>query len=294
VSAALSATPSYIAAQRALVRMYFDPAFAAAVRESPDAVLAHLPPPLRAQLAAVDDRALRLDRLRRRRALRTLSEEWKATTTWVLAETGRLATLEDFFSSAHFHAAVEERGSMPLAFAAFLAELIVARPLLTPHLADVLAIETALAQARREPDDDAAAQSPAPAPLDDDTPLRRAPGVIPLTVGSGAMAVLQQAERYLFEVGLMPAVALCDDAPGLSVDPKLVDAAPTWMVAVKTSSGVSLVTIERPLYEALRAAGPTPRRVRALVGDATARGLAAAAARAAVDELVRDELLVPA
>jgi len=292
VSAASSPPPPYIAAQRALVRMYFDPAFAAAVRESPDEVLAHLPSPLRAQLAAVDDRALRLDRLRRRRALRTLSEEWKATTTWVLAEAGRLATLEDFFSSAHFHAAVDDRGSMPLAFAAFLAELIVARPLRTPHLADVLAIETALAQARREPDDD---ESPTPpAALGDDTALRRAPGVIPIAVGRGAMAVLQQAERYLFEVGLMPAVALCDDAPGLTVDAKLIDAAPTWMVAVRTAGGVSLVTVERPLYEALRAAGPTPRRVRALVDDATARGLAAADARAAVAELVHDELLVSA
>jgi hypothetical protein len=283
-------TPAHVAAQRALVRMYFDPQFARAVREAPDQVLAHLPQPLRAQLAAVDERALRLDRLRRRRALRTLSEEWKATTTWALAETGRLATLEAFFSSAHFHAAVEERGSMPLAFAAFLAELIVTHPLGTPHLADVLAIETALAQARREPDD--ATPPTPPTSLCDETALRRAAGVVPIAVARGAMAILQQAERYLFEVGLMPAVALCDDAPGLTADAKLVDGTPTWMVAVRTSSGTSLVTVERPLYEALRAATPTPRRLAAIVAELGARGIPEAEARSTVEELVRDELLV--
>src|SRR5262245_48397018 len=53
---------TFLAAQRAVVRMLFDPAFAAAVREAPDVVLAGVEPALRAQLAALDDRALRLDR----------------------------------------------------------------------------------------------------------------------------------------------------------------------------------------------------------------------------------------
>src|SRR4030095_5119129 len=93
----------HLAAQRAVVRMLFDPEFARAVRQAPDEVLPALPPALRTQLAALDDRTLRVDRLRRLRALRTLAEEFKGATTLALAETRSLGFLEQFFSSAPFH-----------------------------------------------------------------------------------------------------------------------------------------------------------------------------------------------
>src|SRR4051812_12980838 len=103
-------------AQRALVRMLFDPKFAAAVRENPDDVLRELEPAMRQQLASLDERALRQDKLRWRRTLRTLSEEFKGSTTLALAERARLAFLEEFFCSAAFHQSVDDRGSMPMAF----------------------------------------------------------------------------------------------------------------------------------------------------------------------------------
>ena len=52
-----------------------------------------------AQLAAIDPRALKLDRLLRRRTLRTLFDEYKASTTLYLARARKLAALDDFFRS---------------------------------------------------------------------------------------------------------------------------------------------------------------------------------------------------
>jgi hypothetical protein len=295
----VAARVTHLAAQRALVRMLFDPAFARAVREAPDEVLAHVAPPERAQLAALDDRALRLDRLRRLRALRTLADEFKGATTIALAERRALAFLEGFFGSTAFHAAVEERGSMPLAYAAFLA----AAEVRTPLFADVLAIETALAHARRAP---AAAEQRAT--LDDPRArVRLAAGVIALDVDGAAMAALAEAERYLFEVGLMPAVALCDDAPRFALRSRptgaraylfavpLGAAASATGTATSTSGAaereVSLVTVDAALFTVARCL-PGARAIAAVLDEAAARGLPRDRARAALTELADGEIIV--
>jgi hypothetical protein len=307
-----TATAPHLLVQRHLVRMYFDPDFARAAQERPDEVLAELPEALRRQLAAVDLRALRLDRLRRRRALRTLADEWKGTTTWLLAATGQLALLDAFFSSAEFHASVLERGSMPMAFAAYLGRLIVERGMDVPHLPGVLAIETAVARARREDEllarrraaaRPGAAEAGVPggalpvasigAPTEEPH-LARALGVLPLVIEAGALAALHAAEQYLFEVGLMPAVALCDDAPTLTLDPALVDRTPHPLTVVVLEGQVSLVSVEPELAAVLVSAGPSPRSARAIVDEAVARGLSRAAAEEALRQALESELLVPA
>ncbi len=199
----------HLAAQRAVVRMMFDPAFAEAARQDPDKVLAALPAPLRKQLAQVDARAFQLDPLRRRRALRGLSEEWKATTTLILSETRSLAALEKFFSSSSFHRSIDERGSMPLAFAEWVAVEIAEGRLTGAALPGVLSIETALARSRRQvtdAGDDGSSE-------DAGDSIAVAAGVVAIEVTAGALAALHACERYLFEVNLMPAVALCDDRP---------------------------------------------------------------------------------
>lgn len=275
----------HLAAQRAVVRMLFDPQFAEAARRDPDGVLAELDPVVRRQLVAVDPRAFTVDRLRRRRALRVLAEEFKGTTTLILAETRSLASLEQFFSSAAFHEAVATRNSMPLAFAAWVATQVAEGRLRTPLLGDVLALESAVAHARRaanaQPDPDAAQPG-----------LRLADGVIPVEVAAGALAALQQAERYLFEVSLMPAVALCDDAPRLALDA----AAPgrQYLAAVPVSGDVTLVELDEELYRVLKAVGPTPRARRAVLADACARGLTEARAAELLDGLIGDEIVLVA
>jgi hypothetical protein len=254
-----------ISAQKVIVRMLFDPAFALAARENPDEVLADLPPELRKQLAAIDPRALVQDKLRRRRALRTLSEEFKGATTLALAEKSRLSFLEEFFSSSAFHQSVAERGSMTLAFAAWLAE----QPWQRQEMRGVLAIETALAWARRDK-----TEKPG---------IALAAGVIPISVTRGAMAALQSCEKYLFEVGLMPAVALCDDAPPLELPE--YDDTPLELVTVALESGVTLVEIDHDLAQLMHC---LPGSRENILREARARGVADPESR--LQELLSDEI----
>jgi hypothetical protein len=274
--------------------MLFDPRFAEAARREPEQVLAGIEPSLRAQLVAVDPRAFQLDRLRRRRALRTLCEEWKATTTLVLQETRSLAFLEAFFASAQFHRSVEERGSMPLAFAEFLAGAIAEGRLVEPILPDVLHLETALAQARRAATGDHL-EPPAGETFNNTDRLVLAPGVLVVEVAAGALAALQSCEQYLFEVGLMPAVALCDDAPRLELGAGARDRARLSLVTVPTESGVSLVTVDEELHRVLRSFGAGgARTVRDLVKESAARGVSELRATEIVRGLVDDQIAVRA
>jgi hypothetical protein len=280
---------AHLAAQRAVVRMMFDPLFADAARRDPERVLAALPPALRAQLAGVDPRAFGLDPLRRRRALRVIAEEWKATTTLILSETRSLAALEGFFGSSAFHRAVEERGSMPLAFATWVAGEITEGKLASPALLGVLAIETALAQSRRQsavdvdesPSSDASNQS-----------IAVAAGVVAIEVTAGALAALHACERYLFEVGLMPAVALCDDAPRVVLDARCADATPLHLITVPHAGGVTLVTIDDDHMKVLAAIESGAHSVARVIEESSARGVAADRARDIVAELLDGEIVV--
>jgi hypothetical protein len=209
----------HLLAQQAIVRMLFDGEFAARVRQDPVAALPDLPSTLRAQLAAIDPRALKLDRLLRRRTLRTLFDEFKASTTLYLARTKKLAALDDFFGSKPFVEALASSRPIAFAYADFLG------PAASP-------IERALAEARRMK------------PPRADGRVHRAVGIVPVATTQGALAALQQAEQYLFEVGLMPAVALCDDAPPLSLDARAEDPTPLHLVTVPSESGHSLVTVD--------------------------------------------------
>src|SRR5262244_3760219 len=91
--------------QRVVVRMLFDRTFASAVYEEPAKTLADLDltESERALLLNTDRRAWGYDPLRPRRMLRSLAEEFKVSTTLILSVTRRLASLDAFFSSAHFH-----------------------------------------------------------------------------------------------------------------------------------------------------------------------------------------------
>jgi hypothetical protein len=225
--------PAHLQAQDAVVRMLFDPAFAQAVRTSPDKALPDLPEPLRTQLATIDPRALKMDRLRGRRLLRTLFDEYKASTTLVLAREKRMSFLDEFFSSVWFEHALDGP-PVALAYGGYLT-------LHHPDLSGVVSIERAIARARR------------PLPLPSDGQVWVAPGVAPVTVATqGDLAALQQAEQYLFEVGLMPAVALCDDAPPLVLDERTRDKTRVYLVAITTEAGQSLVTVDEALHRQLQ------------------------------------------
>ena len=238
------------AAERMMVRMMYDPAFAERV-QTDDA-------PLRAAglgeremgwLRKIDRRAWRHDPARRRRTLRALVEEMKASSAIALAEKKRVAFLEAFFESEPFHAAVQARGSLVAAYADYL----LAAELATPQLPEVVRLEAELARCRRElgaaggPD---WRPPPIPARLDR---VVRAPGVSCGRFSPDTLLAIQAVERFLFECSLMPIVVLADDAPPLKL-PAPTGAAPVSLGLIPTQSGISLVELEPAVFAAIERA----------------------------------------
>ena len=245
--------------QKLMVRMLFDEAFVAAVHATPEQALAklELTNEERAQLLGVDQRAWRYDALRRKRTLRTLVEEFKISTTIVLAATRSLASLEQFFSSPFFHNAVQTRGSLGLSFAEFLLDGCKQATWSAAQLPDIIRLESALATCRRTLAQEGEYEvGELPTTISDRTRIRFAPGFGVGSYQANIIATIQQVEQYLFEVSLMPAMVLCDDAPRL---PELMAVEPkqkTYLLFSPGATGISLTEIDKTsylvLYEARR------------------------------------------
>ncbi|MAG59127.1 MAG: hypothetical protein CMJ83_22810 [Planctomycetes bacterium] len=213
------APPSgYVALQRIVVRMLFDPAFVDRVYADPRRALEglELDPSLVEQLVANDRRLWNADRLRRTRALNVLMEELKVSSALALLREERVAALDLFFSSDAFHAAVQRRRYLALAFVEFLAELFGRHGAAGAHGSAVLALEGAMAwcrrevrEARRGRDADTARLAGAA----DGRYFARVPGRRAVSVPGGTILLVQHIERWLFEASLLPALSVCADAP---------------------------------------------------------------------------------
>lgn len=246
--------------QKLMIRMLFDEEFVEEVYAAPERALAGLDlmEAERVQLLGVDRRAWRHDPLRRRRTLRTLVEEFKVSTTIVLAETRLLASLERFFSSRFFHNSVEERGSMGLAFAEFLLDGFRRGEWKVPQIADVVRLEAAIAECRRALSREGNyIAGEAPATISDRTRVRLAPGYGVASFQANVIATVQRVEQYLFELSLMPAIALCDDAPRLPALPEGDERKKVYLLFSPGASGISITNLDKPdflvLYETKRA-----------------------------------------
>jgi len=245
--------------QKLVVRLLFDDTFAELVYQNPDATLSNLDLSAaeRTQLLSVDRRAWRHDALRQRRTLRTLVEEFKISTTVILAETRSLASLERFFSTSFFHQAVQERGSLGMAFAEYLLDGSRNNAWTAPQLPDLIRLEAALAACRRSLAREGSVEPDAiPATLSDRTRIRLAPGYGLGSFQANTIDTIQHVERYLFELSLMPAMALCDDAPRLSGLPDVDTQKKIYLLFGPGAAGISLTNLDKTsylvLYEARR------------------------------------------
>ena len=115
--------------------------------------------------------------------------------------------------------------------------------------------------------------------------LALAPGHAVGRYNANVVEAVNAAERYLFEVGLMPAVALCEDAPRLGDVPP-VSPDPAWLLALPSSSGVGLMPVDADYFALLDqfSAGPRP------LGDAARSAVAAGVPREDVDGMVESLL----
>ncbi len=249
---------SYHTMQKLAVRMLFDEAFVNAAHADPTQAFAGLglSETERAQLLSVDRRAWRHDALRRRRMLRTLAEEYKISTTIVLAETRLLASLEGFFSSLFFHTTVQQRGSMGLAFSEFLLDGCRQSAWRAPQLPDVVRLEAAMVACRRALGREEAPDA-LPTALHDRMRVKLAPGCSVASFQANVIATVQHVERYLFELNLMPAMALCEDAPRLTDLPEVNQLKKIYLLFSPGAAGIALTDLDRAsfllLYEARRA-----------------------------------------
>ena len=258
--------------ERVFVRMLFDPAFVDAVyADAADALAGlDLTPAEVANIVETDRRSWGHDPLRRLRTLRTLFDEFKASSTMVMAATRSMTALDAFFSGREFHAAVQHRGSLAGAFAAFLERIRVERAIDEPLLCDVLRLEAMMARCRRAleasamPAEGVAARTAA---IGAGAGLNRtvafAAGHAVGRFDANVVEAVNAVEKYLFEVGLMPAVALCDDAPRLGGMPGAAGVA-AFLLALPSGSAVSLMPVDEDYFQLLDAFSGGARRL----GDA--------------------------
>ncbi len=239
--------------QKLTVRMLYDEAFATSVYDNANALAGlDLTDAERAQLRNVDRRAWRHDALRQRRTLRTLAEEFKIATTIVLAETRSLAALESFFASPFFHRAIQQRGSLAMAFAEFLLDGCVHKKWTAEQLPDVIRLEKTFAACRRSLERGADASSPVlPQTINDRARVRLAPGCDVAAFEANVIATIQHVEKYLFELSLMPAMALCDDAPRLTGLPPVARPEKVWLLFSPGATGISLTELDKAAYQIL-------------------------------------------
>lgn len=237
--------------QKLIPRMLFDEAFTAAVYAEPETTLSgfDLTDTERAQLLRVDRRAWRYDALRKRRMLRTLAEEFKISTTIILAETRSLASLEAYFSSRFFHAAIQDRGSLARGFAEFLLDGCQRGAWTSPQIADVVRLESVMVGCRRslarEGNDEPAEL---PTTINPRARVKLAAGHDVASFQANVIGTIQHVEKYLFELSLMPAMALCEDAPKLSGLPPVDSQRKVYFLFHPSATGISMTTLDKAAY----------------------------------------------
>ncbi len=245
---------SHLALRRVMIRLLHDPRLVAALYAGHEDALADvdLTAAERAWLLAAPPAAWRTDPARPVRLVAALAEEYPATVARATAHAA------EFLRSPHFHRAVQERGSLALAFGDHLASGT------DPDVVALARLERAIAAVRRAP------RAPAPSPAGR---LRLSPRAVVLRLPRGTLDLLAAARRG--ESG---------GSLGDGEEAALVAAAP----------GATEVEIEglepelAALLERAAGAGATrraPRRGRRLGADAGAEV-------AIVDRLVVDGMLL--
>jgi hypothetical protein len=267
--------------QRVVVRMLYDPAFVAQIFADSATALSHedLTEQERRWLVEVDRRAFAVDLLRRTRTLTALIEEFPVSVHHLVQQTGHAALLDTFFSSAHFHTCIQQRGSLAAAFSEYMLAAAPHRGSPGLALAPLVQLETAMAHLRRQPSRRDTTSLPT-CHL-----LRLAPTVVLMPAPMGTLAYYQATLD-----------ALRSDADGLvaaALKPStLPDTQKTedheWLLIVWHQDHTAIELLPEALGPLL-AATPAPRSV--LVATICTLGADVHEANEILDNLVADGVL---
>ncbi|HQR32675.1 MAG TPA: hypothetical protein PLK30_08060 [Blastocatellia bacterium] len=237
--------------QKLVARMLFDEEFTTSVYANAEHALkgVDLTSQERDQLLRVDRRAWRHDALRKRRMLRTLAEEFKISTTIILAETRSLASLEAYFSSRFFHSTIQDRGSLARGFAEFLLDGCQRGAWTAPQISDVVRLESVMAVCRRSLAREGKHEvEELPSTISDRSRIRLAPGHDVASFQSNVIPTIQHVEKYLFELSLMPAMALCEDSPKLTGLPEVDGQRKVYFLFHPSATGISMTDLDKTSY----------------------------------------------
>ncbi|MEZ4266716.1 MAG: hypothetical protein R3F39_10085 [Myxococcota bacterium] len=270
---------SHQALQRVLVRLLYDPAFAAAAFADPDAALAEvaLTPAERGWLRDADPRPFRLDPMRRTRTLKALLDEYPASLALVLHAGSQ--DLDAFFSSPAFHDAIQTRQALAPIFGRWLAALS------APHrrTAAVARLEAALSALRR-PKTPGATSVPDHLALPERFALARLP--------EGTSALYAHVRAHLVALGPNPIEALYQTPPDLGRLPLPSPSATESLLLERLADGSFDISELPDALADLLAAAPASRE--ALQAIARAHGAEPPEDAEVLDDLLSDGLLEPA
>jgi hypothetical protein len=275
----------HTALNRVIVRMLFDPTLVEQIYAAPKSVLDPLgiPQDLQQNLLETDKRAWGVDHERRKRSLHSLMGEFPCSTTIALAHTRKYARLEAFFSSDEFHQCVQRRESMTSAFVAYLRGLDAAGEIPEPQFSDILTIETQMAACRR--DLSAPPQRLLP------HQLCRAPGVAVQQVNAETINAINEVERYLHDLSMLPAIALCDDKPPFPTLPPRADANQVFLLLRPRDGAIQLSPVSVVIHDAMQEAA-APLDAQKFIRKMGKRGLSKAHCQQLITTLVQEELLL--
>ncbi len=285
---------SHVALQRVMVRMLYDPGFARRVLGDPDGALAgiDLTAEERGWLLGPDPRAWRVDSERPVRSLNILLQQYPAAGALAVRSAEGPGPLLAFFGSAPFHASVQERGSMALAFGDYLADQAAAGSVPDRRVTALARLEQAIVRLHRDappsPEDPGEGSAWR---LSTDKALHTAPR---------RTADLHEAIHVALAGSTGDLARAVLDSPASMPGTRLDPARPEFLLLelvrddgprVRFAAGATEIT--RGLYEFLAFAG-APRDFDALVGEITKLGADASEAPDVVSGLIEDGTLVPA
>ncbi len=274
----------HTALNRVIVRMLFDPTLVEQVYTNPESVLEPLgiPQELQQSLLDTDQRAWGIDQDRRKRSLHSLMGEFPCSSTIVLAHTKKYARLEAFFSSSEFHQCVQHRKSMTSAFVAYLRGIEATGEISEPQFSDILTIEAQMAACRRD--------LSAPPPHLTPAQLCKAPGVAVQQVNAETINAINAVERYLHDLSMLPAIALCDDKPGFPALPTTTDAAQIFLLLRPRDGTIQLSPVSVVIHDAIQEA-EVPLAPKDFIRKMEKRGLSKAHCQQLITTLKQEELL---
>jgi hypothetical protein len=138
---------------------------------------------------------------------------------------------------------------MGLAFSEFLLDGHQRGAWRGPQILDAVRLEATMAGCRRTLEREGEDQAgELPATINDRMRIKFAPGCNVASFQANVIETIQCVERYLFELSLIPAMALCDDAPRLTGLPEVDQRKKVYLLFSPGAEGIALTHLDKTTF----------------------------------------------